>query len=173
MSLARMIEQQARVVAVGPGRATLSLGGSTGCPSCDAGRGCGAGIFGRLAGRKPLDLDLTLYNHLPLEPGRAVRVGIPESVFLRLLGRLYLLPLAAGFAGGILGHVLALWLGWGTAGQDGIALLGALIFGAATLLTSRNRRLLQSEGRLVQILAYADSQPDQLCGGATIRAHNP
>jgi sigma-E factor negative regulatory protein RseC len=168
-----MIEQQGRVVAVGPARATLLLGGSTGCPSCEAGKGCGAGIFGRLVGRKPLAMELNLEpdHHLPLVPGQAVRVGIPESVFLRLLVRFYLMPLLTGMAGGILGHVLAQRLGWGTAGQDLLTLLGALIFGAATLLTSRNHRTLQSKERLVQILGYADSRPDQHCGSATTGAH--
>jgi sigma-E factor negative regulatory protein RseC len=166
MPVALMIEQQGRVMALGKARVTILLGAGTGCPSCDAGKGCGAGIFGRLAGRKPIPLELSMEGskHLPLVAGQAVRVGIPESVFLGLVARFYLLPVIAALLGAALGHTLALLLQWNSTIQDVLALLGALILGTLTLLTSRNRKALQSNEGVVQILGYPAMQPDQLCG---------
>ena len=92
-----MIEQQGRVVDATGARVRVRLGGTTGCTACDAGRGCGAGVFGRLLRRRPVELEFD--NHVGAEPGQAVMVGLPESLFLALTLRLYLLPLLAGVLG--------------------------------------------------------------------------
>ena len=130
-----MIEQQARVTQVASGKATITMASVSGCPACDAGRGCGAGIFGRLVRREPvsLQLDVTEGAIKGLVPGQLVMVGIPESLFMSLLARLYLLPLLAGLAGAVAGHNLALVLSLQGLAQDLLALLGALILFASTL----------------------------------------
>ena len=100
-----MIEQQGRIVAIANGRASVRLGGMSGCPSCDAGKGCGAGVFGRLLKRNPVELELE--NGIDAADGQAVMVGISEGIYLRLITRLYLLPLLAGLAGAAVAFYLS------------------------------------------------------------------
>lgn len=130
-----MIEQQGKVVAVLDGIARVRIGGTSGCAKCDAGKGCGAGVFGRLLKRKPVELEIE--NTLKASPGQAVIVGLPEPLFLSLVARLYLLPLVAGVAGAALGHYLAVQGGSGPAGSDLAALLSGLALGAVTLVWSK------------------------------------
>ena len=120
-----MIEQQGRVVAAASERAVVRLGGMAGCPACDAGRGCGAGIFGRLLRRRPVDL--TFENHLQARVGQAVVVGLPEAWFLRLVARFYLAPLLAGLVAGSFGHYLSRMSGAGIAVADLVTLVAALV----------------------------------------------
>jgi len=131
-----MIEQQGKVVAVVDGRACVRLGGTSGCASCDAGKGCGAGVFGRLLKRKPINLELD--NPIKATAGQPVIVGIPGALFLRLITRLYFLPVLAGIAGAAFGHYLAVLTGLGQAGSDLITLLGGLAGGGAVVLWNRN-----------------------------------
>ncbi len=132
-----MIEQQGQVVAVVGEMARVRIGGSSGCPACDAGKGCGAGIFGRLVNRKPTVLELA--TGLDVRVGQVVMVGLPESVFLLLVTRLYLLPLLAGLAGAVVGHYISVKLDAGPALTDGCALLGAFLATGTALVWSRNR----------------------------------
>ena len=131
-----MIEQQGKVVAISDGRACVRLGGTSGCASCDAGKGCGAGIFGRLLKRKPFVLELD--NRIDAATGQPVMVGIPEALFLRLIARLYLFPLLAGIAGAAFGHILAVSNGMGPAGSDLVTLISGLAGGMAVILWNRN-----------------------------------
>lgn len=132
-----MIEQQGQVIAASGNSARVRIGGKSGCPACDAGKGCGAGIFGRLVSRKPTVLELG--NGLDAQVGQAVIVGLPEAVFLFLVLRLYLLPLLAGLAGAVLGHYLSVRFHVGPALTDGAALLGAVLVAATAVVWNRNR----------------------------------
>lgn len=145
-----MIEQQGRVSGLEAGRASITLESVSGCPACDAGKGCGAGVFGRLVQRKPLTL--VLESGAELEPGQAVIVGIPETFFLHLLFKLYLAPVLAGLAGAALGHYLAFLLSLQNFVQDLFALTGALILGAATLHFKRNSPYWAEGAGSVQLL---------------------
>ena len=131
-----MIEQQGKVVAVANGKASVRLGGNSGCASCDAGRGCGAGVFGRLLKRKPVILELE--NRVNAEQGQPVMVGIPEALFLRMIARLYLYPLLAAIAGAAFGYYLSVLGESGPVSSDMITLLCGLTGGAAVILWSRN-----------------------------------
>ncbi len=126
-----MIEQQGLVIAVSDDLASVQLGGSSGCPACDAGRGCGAGVFGRLLQRKPVILELK--NQPGAQPGQAVLVGLPEALFLSLVFGFYLFPLLAGLAGATIGHYVSVRLQVGTAAQDGIALFVGVLAGVFVL----------------------------------------
>ncbi len=130
-----MIEQQGRVVAVAGDTASVRLGGMSGCPACDAGRGCGAGVFGRLLKRRPVVLELD--NLARAEQGQAVMVGIPEGIFLRLVARFYLWPLLAGLAGAVLGHYLSASWFPGPVLTDLTALASGLFAGG--MVARRNR----------------------------------
>jgi len=130
-----MIEQQGLVVKVSGEIASVRFGGSSGCAACDAGKGCGAGIFGRLLQRKPVVLDL--HNNPGALVGQAVMAGLPETLFLRLVLSFYLYPLLAGLAGAIIGHYVSVKLSAAPATTDGFALLGAVLAGTMALLWKR------------------------------------
>lgn len=104
-----MIEQQGRVIAVDGSVAQVQIGGRSGCPACDAGEGCGAGIFGRLLNRS--EARLSLANELNLQPGDPVLVGLPETTLLRLVMRLYGWPLLAALGAGALAFALCQLMG--------------------------------------------------------------
>lgn len=122
-----MIEQQGQVVALSGSRVSVRLGGKSGCSACDAGKGCGAGVFGRLLQRKPVVMDFE--NGIDAACGQGVIIGLPESLFLRLLLRFYLYPLLAGLVGAIAGYVLATRLEAGPLGADALTLAGAILSG--------------------------------------------
>jgi sigma-E factor negative regulatory protein RseC len=151
-----MIEQQGKVVAIVDGRACVRLGGTSGCTSCDAGKGCGAGVFGRLLKRKPLVLELD--NRVNAAAGQPVIVGIPEALFLRLITRLYLFPLLAGIAGAAFGHYLAVLNGVGIAGSDLITLLCGLAGGSAVVLWNRNDSREFPKSFIVHLLRIVEIQ---------------
>lgn len=113
------------------GIARVRLGRSSNCARCDAGKGCGAGVFGRLLKRKPVTLDLD--NTVNALPGQPVMVGIPETVFLRMVARLYLLPLLAGLAGAVSGHYLSVVGQLSPGASDALTLLAGLVSGAVMM----------------------------------------
>ena len=130
-----MIEQRGRVVAATAGRAWVRLGGQNGCARCDAGRGCGAGIFGRLLRGRSVVLEMD--NAIDAGNGQPVVVGLPESWLLRLAGRFYLLPLLAGLGGAVIGH----YLGTVSAKDPAVVDIWALLVGlaAGVIAVWRNR----------------------------------
>lgn len=132
-----MIEQQGKVVAIEGSRVRVRLGGTSACSACDAGKGCGAGVFGRLLRRKPVVMGFE--NQLQAARGQAVMVGLPESLFMSLVLRLYLLPVLAGIVGAAIGHYTAGQLQASGAVTDLMALATGLVL--AFLVASRNRRL--------------------------------
>lgn len=135
-----MIEQQGLVVAVSGELASVRLGGKSACAACDAGKGCGAGIFGRLLQRKPVVLELR--NGPGARVDQAVMVGLPEALFLRLVFSFYLLPLLAGLAGAAIGHYVSVMMLANASASDGITLAGAVLASALVLAWSgrKNRR---------------------------------
>jgi len=133
-----MIEQQGTVVGLDEQTVSVRIGASAGCPTCEAGKGCGAGIFGRLLRRSPVQVELP--NTLGVSQGQMVTVGIPEQEFLRLLFKFYFLPLVSGLAGAVVGHRLAGSLEAGAAMTDAITFIaGACGGGMALWLTRRSR----------------------------------
>jgi sigma-E factor negative regulatory protein RseC len=131
-----MIEQQGRVVAERDGQALVELGGRPECAACAAGRGCGAGIFGRLLRQRRVVLPMA--NPLAAKRGQAVVVGLSEPWFLHLVVRFYLYPLLAGLVGGGFGHYLTSVLQPAAAVSDSVTLLAAILAGAT--MVWRNRR---------------------------------
>jgi sigma-E factor negative regulatory protein RseC len=156
-----VLEQQGQVIAAAGGRASVRLGGQSGCAACDAGRGCGAGVFGRLLRRRPVVLEFD--NHVGARCGQAVLIGVSEQWFLRLAMRFYLVPLLAGLAGAAVGHHLSLMLQTGTAGRDLLALAGAGAAGAAALWWSRFRPPALPDSRVVRLLRVADDTNSENC----------
>jgi sigma-E factor negative regulatory protein RseC len=127
-----LIEQQARVIDARGSTVSIRIGGQSGCTACDEGRGCGAGIFGKLLRRKPVELDMD--NTIDAAAGQAVRLGISDRLFLRLVFRLYGAPLLAGIIGGAVAYRMAFSQGAGDGLADLLTLLGALVSAAVALI---------------------------------------
>lgn len=148
-----MIEQQARVLDVRGDLAEVRLGGASGCARCDAGKGCGAGIFGRLLRRKPVSVMLS--NTVSARPGQAVIVGIPEALFLNLVFRFYLFPLLTGVVGAAIGHYVAVAAQLGPSGTDAATLLAGLAAGLAVIFASGRAAREFPELSIVHLLRIA------------------
>lgn len=149
-----MLEQQGQVTAAVGGRISVRLGGRSGCAACDAGRGCGAGVFGRLLRRRPLVLDFE--NHLDARVGQAVVVGVPEAWFLKLTARFYLVPLLVGLGGAAVGHHVSVMMEADAALRDLAALAGAIAAVAAAVAWRRARPVEFPGVEAVHLLRLAD-----------------
>jgi len=149
-----VIEQQGRIVTAASERAVVRLGGTPGCAACEAGHGCGAGIFGRLLRRRPVELILD--NHLQARVGEAVVIGLPEAWFLRLVLRFYLIPLLAGLVAGALGHYLSRVAGAAMAVTDLVTLVTAVLAGGWAVRRNREWSVRVPEAMDVHLLRVAD-----------------
>lgn len=161
-----MIEQQGCVVGLEGDRALVRVGAASGCPACDAGKGCGAGVFGRLLQRKPVVLNLA--NRIAARDGDVVRVGIPERVFLVLVTRLYLLPVVMGLAGAAIGHHVGVISSAGGLGLDLAAFVGAAV-GVLLGLPRWRKSLAGPPEDTVRLLGVSRASGFRTCGGAVDR----
>ncbi|NIP19089.1 MAG: hypothetical protein GWM87_13730 [Xanthomonadales bacterium] len=141
---------------VGHGSARVSVGGQGGCTACDAGRGCGAGLFGRLLRRKPFELELP--NKVGATAGQAVTLGMPESLFMRLVLRLYGWPLLAALTGGWLGYLGGQYLQYGRLATDALTLLGMAGAAALVILPLRHHNIRLSAGDVRILSGAANSE---------------
>ena len=151
-----MIEQQGKVIAAEAGQISVRLGASTGCSACDAGKGCGAGVFGRLLQRKPVTLDFE--NSIGAQPGQAVMVGLPEALFMTLVMRLYAWPILAGLTGAVLGYLVANGLGADRWVSDVASLSGGVIAAAQVMRWVRKRPVEFSGTAAVHLLRKTECQ---------------
>lgn len=95
---------------------------ATGCARCDAGEGCGGGLFAKLVrdGHQGLSLEDQAGD---LKPGEHVVVGLEEGVFLRATLLTYAWPLLILLCLALAGGVLAWPDAWvATAALSGFAL---------------------------------------------------
>lgn len=164
-----MIEQPGRVVAAADGRAWVRVGARAGCTACDEGRGCGAGLFGRLLRDGTVDLEVR--DAAGVKPGQRVQLGIPERLFLRLAWGLYGAPLLAGLAGAMAGHfATAMVDGSAPSGllQDAAALAAGVGCAAWSLRHARRRLPREVVARGLEILPPGDAESGaELDCGAT------
>lgn len=132
-----MISQQGRVVAIKGDSVVVNIGGVSGCPACDAGQGCGAGIFGRLLRNRKVDIQVE--NIIGATGGQSVNIGISEHRFLGLVFSLYVWPLLAGLIGVALGFVAAIQIGLSDFFADMAGLVFGILVAVLALLYSRRR----------------------------------
>jgi len=151
-----MIEQQGQVEAVVGHKIRVRLGGRSGCAACEAGRGCGAGVFGRMFKREPVLMEFE--NQLEASCGQAVVVGLPDRLFLGLVVRLYLLPLLAGLAGAVAGHYMSLELQIEQAGSDAMTLIVAVLAGSLVFWRYRKKPLEFPGASAVHLLRVVEKQ---------------
>ncbi|MDX1556572.1 MAG: SoxR reducing system RseC family protein [Xanthomonadales bacterium] len=151
-----MIAQQGRVLAVQGGDALVRIGGTSGCPACDAGKGCGAGIFGRLLNRNPVSVKVR--NSIGAAVGQPVQLGIAEHRFLALVARIYVLPLLAGLSGAAIGFAVAQRLGYPGPVTDLLTgLCGVMLAGLAFYLARRSLRRIPGRAA-IRLLPAAPAQ---------------
>lgn len=158
-----MIAQQGRIIAVVGEDAVVRIGAASGCPVCDAGRGCGAGIFGRLLRSHPITIHVP--NRIRARVGQAVQLGIPEGLFLALVFRMYALPLLFGLAGAALGLAVALRFGLGDLGADLWSLVCAVGSAGIALMWVRRRLGEFPLQQAVHLLHVAEPSQQSVCGG--------
>jgi len=143
------------------GQLQVEIGRRSGCAVCDAGQGCGAGLFGRLLNQNPVRLSLE--SGFDGKPGQAVTLGLPESLFLKWVWSLYGIPLLAGLAGAGFAMAMSIYLGLNGGWVDLLVLAGALL-AAWPALKFRNRTLQPEIGS--KHLSITDtSRPGAVCGG--------
>ena len=148
-----MIEQQARVIRTQGDLAWVSVGRQSGCAACDAGKGCGAGIFGRLLRRKPVELELP--NSIQAVPGQPVTLGMPEALFMKIVFRLYGWPLLGGLAGALICHQIAKTYFVGDGIIDLMALIGMVTGAAISIVYLRRRGSPDIAHETIHLLASA------------------
>lgn len=141
--------------------ALAEIGGQSGCPACDAGEGCGAGLFGKLLRRKPLRIRLRHAGGVTA--GQAVSLGLREALFLHLVLRLYGWPVLAGLAGGLGGQLIAVQLGAGPGASDLAVLAGGL--GMAGLALNLSGRASRPDIRSNDITLLNTGPEQPACGG--------
>lgn len=155
-----MIAQQGQVVAITGDHAVVRIGGTSGCAACDAGKGCGAGVFGRLLRNRQVTVEVP--NRIGAGVGQAVELGISEQRFLALVLRLYALPLLAGLLGAMAGFEVAIRLGFdGFAADAGTLAAGLLAAGGTLSLSRRSLREfpMRSAVHLLQAAKTPESVP--------------
>jgi len=100
-----MIEQNVQIIRCENKTVWVRVGSQTGCPACDNGQGCGAGVFAKLLQRKPVVLELPCESE-DLRVGQMATLSFPEQLYLKLVLANYGWPLLAALAGGWAGFVL-------------------------------------------------------------------
>jgi len=155
-----VIEQRGRVISLDGGDAWVRVGGQSGCPTCDSGQGCGAGLFGRLLRRSAPEVRVV--NHLQVRPGQPVVLGIPEHAYLSLVMRLYGWPLLAGVAGAWFGHALAAPRAGGSVPILDLAAAAGGLLAAGIVLSLLRRSLPQRFTRLSPELLQSEHNLDCL-----------
>lgn len=131
-----MIEEQAKVVAIEPGRVWVETIRSSACQSCAARAGCGQSLMGKVISNDSQAQKnyLSIPTERILQAGQQVLIGIPERAFLAGSFWLYLVPLLALMLGALVANAY-----WAT---DSMAFLGALagLAGGAMMVRLRTQR---------------------------------
>lgn len=151
-----MIENLAIVVERQGSQVRLATASQTGCARCDAGEGCGGGVFGKLIRHRLRGLLLDDHG-LALQPGQHVVLGIESGVFIKATALVYMLPLL-----GLLGAALLARMG-GVA-DAWIALSGVAGLIAGAWLGPRIRRVYIDSQLQPRVLRRAAASDLSVCG---------
>lgn len=142
-----MIIERARVLRVSANTAWVHCESQSGCARCEAGEGCGGGLFSKLLRGRLQALPVALPGALAggLGSGDRVLVGLSARAVQTASLLLYGLPLAGLLAGAVGAH-----LAWG---GDAAALAGAIAgLAAGLLLASLKARRLAGDAGLAPVL---------------------
>lgn len=86
-----MQEEIAQVVSVTEGIVEITTKIQSTCSSCEQNSHCGTGLLARYLAPKPENL--TLKTELSLEAGQKIKIGLSETLMLKLAGLIYLMPM--------------------------------------------------------------------------------
>ena len=100
-----MIEETAQIVAVEGGATWVETARQSTCGSCAANKGCGTATLAKVMGNKRTRV--RVLNPIGAGIGEQVVIGIEEGALLRGSLAVYLVPLLAMLAGGLIGEFLA------------------------------------------------------------------
>jgi len=126
-----MIDERVVVVRVEGDRAWVRSAAGSGCGQCDAGAGCGAGLWRRAFGLR--QREMVLPNGAGLGVGDEVWLRLPERLLLGSAAMLYLLPLLTLAIGAMIGG----YPGAG-GGTELWSLLGAVVGFGVGLFAARS-----------------------------------
>jgi len=99
-----VIQEKARVVAVGEGYAWVETQRQTSCSACNVNKGCGTAALAKVLGQRRTRV--YALTQIPLKVGDEVIIGIAEQALLQSSLAVYLVPLLAFFTGAVLGRVV-------------------------------------------------------------------
>ena len=123
-----MFTHSGRIVAVDDRHVRVCVTPRPGCARCEAGQGCGGGLFGRLVSRGESELTVRRPSGR-VAPGDAVRIGVPARSLVRASIVVYGLPLVGLLVGSAAG-------GW-LAGADAGAIAGGVVGLVSGILAGR------------------------------------
>ncbi|MEM7084292.1 MAG: SoxR reducing system RseC family protein [Pseudomonadota bacterium] len=126
-----MLVECATITSIDRDAVTLKSVRGTACARCARGEGCGGGVISQLVFRRPPELQIELPNAQTYSVGQTVELALDSRVVLGQAARVYLIPLAALLAGGLVGQ-------W-SLGSDRGALLMALVALGASVVWLRLR----------------------------------
>lgn len=124
-----MIEQTVKIVAIDGKEVWVESLSQTGCARCDAGQGCGGGVFSKLFGQK--QYRMKIFNSLDADLEQNVVIGIPDRAVTMGSFLVYLMPILGLIVGGLLGRYLDVEIFKGEYGELLtliFAMTGAFIF---------------------------------------------
>jgi sigma-E factor negative regulatory protein RseC len=121
-----VIEEHARVVALGDEDVWVETQRRSACGQCAAGHSCGTAVLGKVLGNKRSRVRILNPSATVLSVGDEVVIGIEEKAMIRGSFHLYALPLLSFFLFAALGQVLTqqLLLGHSEAMTIGFGMLG-------------------------------------------------
>jgi sigma-E factor negative regulatory protein RseC len=97
-----MIEQTVKVIAIEGKHAWVESLSLHGCAKCEAGEGCGGGIFSKLFGNKQFRMKIE--NSLNVDLHENIVIGVEDSAVTNASLLSYLMPLVGLSLGATLGH---------------------------------------------------------------------
>lgn len=154
-----MIEERGEVTAVNPPYATVMTRRSSSCGGCSSKSGCGTGALSELFAAR--NQDMKVLNPIDARPGDQVVLGLEEGALLRGSLAVYIVPLFAMIAGGMLGEALAPALSLET--SEYLSLPAAFAGLAVGFFWVRRfgRRMMDDHRFMAVILRRADAVPFQ------------
>ncbi len=99
-----MIEQTGKVVAVEQGIAWVQTVQQSTCSTCSANKGCGTAVLNKLSSGRVMQMPFK--DHLGVDVGDSVVVGIPDDALLKASFLVYFMPLLLLVLGAVLADKL-------------------------------------------------------------------
>ncbi len=147
-------------------RIWVSVGSQTGCPACDNGEGCGAGLFAKLLQHKPVIIELARRD-IKVNSGQMLTLAFPERVYLEMVLAFYGWPLLAALIGALAGYGFGLWLQWGSFMLDAGTLIGGILAGGVLVHILKRKNSAGAVLNSLKMAVYYPSATPNMCTDVT------